>query len=352
MRAASLQDLVYKSGQAGVTKATVTLIFDNTDPNQCPLGYEKCREISVTRQIVVGGKNKYLINGKLVQNKKVSDFFCSVQLNVNNPNFLIMQGRITKVLNMKPQEILSMIEEAAGTSMYETKREATTKLIEKKDAKVRETNTLLQEEVEPKLEKLRQERSAYLEFQKICRDIEYLTRIHISYRYLKQKEALRSIEENVGKITKRIETCKTTIKDNNAEIEQIDEKSKEVQSQIDNDSGGALKEVEEQLTKQVVEEGKMAGSLKSAQTSIDQEQKKLLTLEKNITDDERALKQKETQMSKVHDLFQSLKEADMRDAQAYEAAQKKFEAVTQGLSVDDDGQQCSLQDQLISKLSI
>ena len=34
----------------------------------------------------------------------------------------IMQGRITKVLNMKPQEILGLIEEAAGTRMYEVKK--------------------------------------------------------------------------------------------------------------------------------------------------------------------------------------------------------------------------------------
>lgn len=59
----------------------------------------------VSRQVVVGGKNKYMINGKAVINKKVSDLFCSVQLNINNPNFLIMQGRITKVLNMKPAEV-------------------------------------------------------------------------------------------------------------------------------------------------------------------------------------------------------------------------------------------------------
>ena len=35
-----------------------------------------------------------------------------------------MQGRITKVLNMKPPEILAMIEEAAGTRMYEAKKQA------------------------------------------------------------------------------------------------------------------------------------------------------------------------------------------------------------------------------------
>lgn len=140
MRATSLQDLVYKSGQAGIKKASVTITFDNRDRNSSPMGYEHHEEITVTRQVVIGGKNKYLINGSNVQNKRVQDMFCSVQLNVNNPHFLIMQGRITKVLNMKPMEILSMIEEAAGTRMYENKKEAALKTIEKKDSKLKEIN--------------------------------------------------------------------------------------------------------------------------------------------------------------------------------------------------------------------
>lgn len=140
MRATSLQDLVYKSGQAGIKKASVTITFDNRDRNSSPMGYEHHEEITVTRQVVIGGKNKYLINGSNVQNKRVQDMFCSVQLNVNNPHFLIMQGRITKVLNMKPIEILSMIEEAAGTRMYENKKEAALKTIEKKDTKLKEIN--------------------------------------------------------------------------------------------------------------------------------------------------------------------------------------------------------------------
>ena len=32
MRASNLQDLVYKRGQAGITKASVTIEFDNSDP--------------------------------------------------------------------------------------------------------------------------------------------------------------------------------------------------------------------------------------------------------------------------------------------------------------------------------
>lgn len=96
---------MYKSGQSGVTKATVSITFDNRNKDQSPVGFQEYDEITVTRQVVMGGKNKYLINGVGVQNKRVQDMFCSVQLNVNNPHFLIMQGRITKVLNMKPPEV-------------------------------------------------------------------------------------------------------------------------------------------------------------------------------------------------------------------------------------------------------
>jgi structural maintenance of chromosome 2 len=59
--------------------------------------------------VVGGGKNKYIINGTTVTQQKVFDLFQSVSLNVNNPHFLIMQGKITKVLNMKPPEILAMV---------------------------------------------------------------------------------------------------------------------------------------------------------------------------------------------------------------------------------------------------
>ena len=51
VRAGSLQDLIYKQGQAGVTKATVTLVFDNSDPSKSPVGQELCETITVTRQV-------------------------------------------------------------------------------------------------------------------------------------------------------------------------------------------------------------------------------------------------------------------------------------------------------------
>jgi structural maintenance of chromosome 2 len=51
VRAGNLQDLVYKQGQAGVTKATVSITFDNSDPERSPAGYEHCQKLTVTRQV-------------------------------------------------------------------------------------------------------------------------------------------------------------------------------------------------------------------------------------------------------------------------------------------------------------
>lgn len=88
---------------------------------------------------------------------RVADLFRSVGLNVNNPHFLIMQGRITKVLNMKPGEvcsflwndqlvlikILGMIEEAAGTKMYDQKRNQAVSNMEKKDVRLDDIKYIL-----------------------------------------------------------------------------------------------------------------------------------------------------------------------------------------------------------------
>ncbi len=52
----------------------------------------------------------------------------------------LIQIMLIQVLNMKPPEILSMLEEAAGTRMYENKKEAALKTLEKKQIKVEEIN--------------------------------------------------------------------------------------------------------------------------------------------------------------------------------------------------------------------
>lgn len=208
VRVSNLQELVYKSGQSRVTKASVTIVFDNRDKSTSPVGFEQCDEITVTRQVVIGGRNKYLINGTTAQTNRVQNLFHSVQLNVNNPHFLIMQGRITKVLNMKPPEILGMIEEAAGTRMYEMKKLAAQKTIEKKQTKVDEINKILAEEITPTLEKLRKERANYQQWVHNNTELERLTRFCIAHEFWQLEEALRQGAEGGAALQQSIADLK------------------------------------------------------------------------------------------------------------------------------------------------
>ena len=51
-RCSNLRELIYKGGQAGVVKASVSIIFDNTDPKNKPAAFESgYDEITVTREV-------------------------------------------------------------------------------------------------------------------------------------------------------------------------------------------------------------------------------------------------------------------------------------------------------------
>jgi structural maintenance of chromosome 2 len=51
-RVSSLQELIYKFGHAGITKAIVTLILDNSNKAHCVPGYEQFKIMTVARQVI------------------------------------------------------------------------------------------------------------------------------------------------------------------------------------------------------------------------------------------------------------------------------------------------------------
>ncbi|KAF6208651.1 hypothetical protein GE061_017109 [Apolygus lucorum] len=348
VRANSLQDLIYKSGQAGVTKASVTIVFDNSDTSKSPINYEQHDEITVTRQIVVAGKNRYMINGSTVTNKHVTDFFNSIQLNVNNPHFLIMQGRITKVLNMKPPEILSMIEEAAGTRMYENKKIGAQKTIEKKDSKLKEMDEMINESINPKLQKLKEEKSQYVEYQRIQRELEQLNRIYTAYQYLNKEKWKQQSEEQLKGHILQLEGAKTAIAEGHEQIATLEKQIEELQARRDAESGGNLHELETQLKEISTAEAKSSAALKGEKENLAAETKRQKQLDKNVKDDEKALSTKKAELSNAQNVFDALQDAEKNDAEALTAAQERFQAVSSGLVATDEGDNATLQDQLIS----
>merc|ERR1719426_275716 len=117
-------------------------------------------------------------------------------------------GRITKVINMKPAEILGMLEETAGTKMYETKKQQSEKLIEKKELKVKEISDILQKEIQPTLEKLATERQNYLKWASLNNEVEKLHRFVTASEYLSYEGMVNDCDDEVKKHSDKLEQVK------------------------------------------------------------------------------------------------------------------------------------------------
>ena len=63
--------------------------------------------------------------------------------------------------------------------------------------------------------------------------------------------------------------------------------------------------------------------------------------------DEASLKGKDRDLGKIDDNFKKLQEQSKQDCETYAAAQKHFHAVSAGLSSNQDGDDASLNEQLL-----
>ncbi|AEE78284.1 chromosome assembly protein homolog [Arabidopsis thaliana] len=344
VRAANLQELVYKQGQAGITRATVSVTFDNSERNRSPLGHEDHSEITVTRQIVVGGKNKYLINGKLAQPNQVQNLFHSVQLNVNNPHFLIMQGRITKVLNMKPMEILSMLEEAAGTRMYENKKEAALKTLEKKQTKVDEINKLLEKDILPALEKLRREKSQYMQWANGNAELDRLKRFCVAFEYV-QAEKIRDnsihvVEEMKIKMTGIDEQTDKT----QGEISELEKQIKALTQAREASMGGEVKALSDKVDSLSNEVTRELSKLTNMEDTLQGEEKNAEKMVHNIEDLKKSVEERASALNKCDEGAAELKQKFQEFSTTLEECEREHQGILAGKSSGDE-EKC-LEDQL------
>jgi structural maintenance of chromosome 2 len=295
VRVSRLQELVYKQGQGGTKKATVSLIFDNTDKSTSPPGYAECDEITVTRSVAIGGRNKYLINGHNAQLKQVEALFHSVSLNVNNPHFLIMQGRITKVLNMKPPEVLSLLGEAAGTRQYDVERARTLKTFEKKSRKVETINSVLSDEIEPKLQQLRAEQKAYERWMQLRNQVDTMRRYIVALQYHRAAQQIGASDGDASALVderSRLEQAiaeATEARDDAAQ--QLDTLQRKKADEVD-EQLAALESDEARLSKLLVER---EGSLGQKRETLESEQRALDAHKRAIDEANAALEKKHAQ---------------------------------------------------------
>lgn len=160
MRVSCVSELIFQRGQAGINAAAVTLVFDNTDKSTSPLMYTNSPKITLTRQIAIGGRDRYFVNNVVKKPTEVLKILQEAKINTQQPHFLVMQGRVTKMINMKPHELLEVFQEAAGTNVFDKEKEKSMKVVQEKQTQLDHINKDITENLTPALDYLRKEKYA------------------------------------------------------------------------------------------------------------------------------------------------------------------------------------------------
>ncbi len=129
LRGDSITDVIFNgsSSRKPVGAASVELLFDNAE-STLEGQYAKYSEIAIRREVARDGISNYFLNGTRCRRKDITGVFLGTGLGPRSYS-IIEQGMISRIIEAKPEEMRTFIEEAAGISKYKERRRETSNRI-------------------------------------------------------------------------------------------------------------------------------------------------------------------------------------------------------------------------------
>ena len=153
LRGQTMEDVIFSGSEqlAPLGMAEVTALLDNAD-GSAPADYGAFGEIAVTRRLFRSGESEYSINRVTCRLRDVVELFMGT--GVGNKSYSIIgQGRVEELVNSKPEDRRRIIEEAAGTSRFKSRRLAAERKMERTRQNLLRVNDIVRE-VERQLHKI------------------------------------------------------------------------------------------------------------------------------------------------------------------------------------------------------
>ncbi|KAL4803439.1 RecF/RecN/SMC [Aspergillus unguis] len=153
------QALLHEGSGSAVMSAYVEIIFDNSD-DRFPTGKPEL----VLRRTIGLKKDEYTLDRKNATKSDVMNLLESAGFSRSNPYYIVPQGRITALTNMKDSERLNLLKEVAGTQVYEARRAESLKIMNETNSKRDKIDELL-EFINERLAELEEEKEELRNFQ-------------------------------------------------------------------------------------------------------------------------------------------------------------------------------------------
>ena len=208
-----MTDVIF-NGSASREKARsakVAIVLDNSDKS-LPIEYE---EVEIKRVVYESGDNEYYINNNKVRLKDITDLFVDTFSSKESLS-IIPQGKISEIVNGRPEEKRVVIEEAASVVKYKKRKEEALRKLAKTNENIERVNMIINElsiQVEPlkeqakkaKVYKEAKEKLEALEVSILATDIEKMNREYTETKnekeLLENKLASSSSSDTKEKVT-------------------------------------------------------------------------------------------------------------------------------------------------------
>lgn len=142
IRAAKARNLLFMGSKftKPSKEASVGLVFDNSD-RAFSIDED---EVTIRRIVKKTGQSKYQINDQTKTRTEIIEALAQAGIDPYGFN-IVLQGNIQDIVKMRPDERRKIIEEVAGISIYESRKEKSLKELEKTGQKLKEISAILRE---------------------------------------------------------------------------------------------------------------------------------------------------------------------------------------------------------------
>jgi len=244
MRAEKSSNLIYNGGKAKkpAKEGEVSIYFDNKS-KRFPTADQ---EVKITRIVRHNGQSVYKINDKTRTRQEIVDLLSLAKIDPDGYN-IILQGDITRFVEMHQVERRQLIEEISGISLYEEKKQKALNQLNKVDERLKEAEIVLAER-KTYLKELKKDHDHAQKFKdmenKISQNKASLLKIQIDKKEKEKSELNHNLEktkQELNKINEKIAQLKQLNTERKQQIENI---SKEIEEKGEVEQVSLNKQIE------------------------------------------------------------------------------------------------------------
>jgi chromosome segregation protein len=199
LRGKSMEDVIFVGNQTygPLGMAEVSILLDNEggmetagegseEDNEIVRALRKAPELRVTRRLYRSGESEYLINDRTCRLRDITELFLGTGVGTKAYS-IVEQGRVGQIVGAKPEELRLFIEEAAGTTLYRSRKVAAERKIERTRDNLLRVSDIVRE-LERQANSLRRQARGAVQYQELRTQEDSLDRAWTIVR-------LRGVEE-------------------------------------------------------------------------------------------------------------------------------------------------------------